>query len=287
MVSFLRFSPISRSQWLLYLGVGLILIHLLLTWGVTGRTDQLVLNGLFWGAIAAHLWQRRHTLILTSDRVPQFLGLALVGGLLAASLMPPQLLASSLIRVFPGLIALSVGLIASGRHLTQYGKEFILVLTMMVPQGAISLAVEHWIGLPIQTLIAQCATFLLHYLSWDVTRQGVEVILPQGAVEVRYACTGVPILILLLQLSTLLLVTFPVRLSQRVIILFISGAIALLLSSSRVALMTVFVSHRETFDYWHGNQGSEIFSTLAIVLFAISCQPLIGDEPNGDEPKQM
>ncbi|MDX2215605.1 MAG: cyanoexosortase A [Oculatellaceae cyanobacterium bins.114] len=260
----------KESQvWLSIVGVGIVALHLVLTWRLLGQTDQLVLNLLLWGAIASLLWQRRSTLILKSDRWATLIGLMLFTLLLCKSLSLFWF-ESAFVRVFPGLATLGWALLASGFRLQQYGREFCIVFTLMLPQGLLAEIMHQQIGSYVQVWIAQIATFLLHYGGVDVVRHGVEVVLGQKAVAVEYACTGMPMLILLLQLSVVLLLVFPISLWKQVLLVVIAIVTAFSLSSIRVAVMALVVNHPSTFDYWHGVQGSQIFTTLAIGLFILS-----------------
>ncbi|HEY9622969.1 MAG TPA: cyanoexosortase A [Crinalium sp.] len=261
-----RDISLSSPNQLAGLGLGFIALHLTLTWLITKHADQVLLNGLFWGAIASLIWQKRDRLSVQRDRLSRFIGFALLACLLlkSVSLSPFD---SAFVRLLPGWIALTLGVFTSGWCLVQYKRELLLILTLMVPQGSVSTWIEQGLGIQIQTAIAQFATFLLHYLGLDVTRRGVEITVPHGAVEVQYGCAGIPVLILLIQLSILLLMTHSANTIKRLQILILATSTAFLLSTIRVAIMTVVVNHQETFEYWHGNQGAQFFSTLAILIF--------------------
>lgn len=265
----------QRTQfWLGCVGLGVIALHLTLTWRLTQQTDQMVLNVLFWGAIASLLWQRRQTLTLTSDWVSSTIATLLMGLVLIKSLSLFWF-ESTYLRVFPGLAALSLGLLASGLRLKQYWREGVMILTLMIPSGTLAQMLEPWLGETIQTFLAQSTTFFLHYVGIDVIRQGTEVLMVNGAVKVEYGCTGVPIFILLIQLSILLILLFPTRMHQQGYILLLAGAIAFILSSARITIMILVVSQPDRFEYWHGPEGAQIFSTLGIILFALCSQAML------------
>lgn len=250
-------------------GVGFIALHLVLTWRLLQHSDQLILALLFWGAIATLLWRRRGSLVLESDRGASFLGLALVTVLLCKSLSLFWF-ESAFVRIFPGLAALSWALLASGFRLGQYKQEFCIVLTLMLPQGLLAQFLHQQVGSYVQVLIAQTAAFLLHYGGVNVVRRGIEVVLGQKAVAVEYGCTGMPMLILLLQLSIVLLIVFPAPTLKQILLAVMATLITVSLSSIRVGIMALVVNNPATFDYWHGAQGSQIFTTLSIGLFIFS-----------------
>lgn len=260
-------TTLDHPQRLLLTGLSLIGWHLWLTWAVTHQTDQLVLNSLFWGAIASLLWQRRDRLPLQSNRPAQFLGLTL----LIMTLVQSATLTSSdswYVRLFPGFIALSWTLLASGLTWKPYRREWILVLTLMVPQGMVSTWLEKHVGLQLQLAIAQFATFILHYGGVAVTRNHTEIILSQAAVDVQYGCTGVPVFIVLLQLSILLLTLSPHAHNQWSILPVCAVLIAFIVSGIRVTIMAIVVNNTALFNYWHGSQGAQFFSILAILSLA-------------------
>lgn len=264
----------SLQRVLAIIGGGLILLHLLLTWKWTSSTDQFVLNVLFWLAIVLLLWQKRSRLDLQSSHFTSGLGALLMGLLLVKSLSLVQT-ELELIRLFPIWAALSVGLIASGFRWRQYWREALIVLTLSVPPGSVERVLEWSIGGKIQIFIAKSTAFLLHYVGVNVVSQGIEIVSAKGIVRVEYACTGVGILWLLLQLSILVRLVFPVY-GWRCRNLFLTSILlAWALVTVRVALMVMAIDHRPAFEYWHGAPGSQIFSTGAIVAFALLSQWLL------------
>ncbi|MBI4783121.1 MAG: cyanoexosortase A [Oscillatoriophycideae cyanobacterium NC_groundwater_1537_Pr4_S-0.65um_50_18] len=260
--------------WLCSIGLGLILLHLLLVWKLTGQIDQILLSGLFWLAIAQKLWRRRWQLQWQSDGFTSAIGLLLLGLTLIKSLSLWWTEASFL-RLLPLLIAVSLGLLAAGWRLLQFWRELLLLLPLILPKGLLLHGLEAAIGLSIRTLTAQFSSFMLHYLGFTVIRQGTVIELPNGAVDVSFGCTSIPALMLLLQLA-ILFITFssiaPAHYSRVVIA---SVAIAVVLSSLRIALLAIVVADTSSFSYWHGSQGSQIFSTIAILLFGKFCQTLL------------
>jgi cyanoexosortase A len=276
-----RLTSDRLATGLIAIGVGVILLHLVLTWRWIGRTDQLLLNILFWVAIAGLLWHKRSRLSLHSGRVASGVGALLMGLVLVKSLalLPTE---SAFIRIFPGVAALALGLLASGWRLRQYGREGLIILTLMVSPGVVERLVEWSIGPKLQTLIAQSAGFLLHYIGVPVMAQGIEIVSTKGIVQVEYACTGVSMLVLLGQLSLLFQLVFPVLGWRCRYLPLIAGVLVWSLTSVRVAIMVMVVDNHAAFEYWHGKSGGQVFSTFAIVAFAYLCQHFL-EEP---EPAQ-
>lgn len=259
----------DRSIWLAGTGICLALLHLVLTWRLMHQSDQLMLNALFWLAILKLLTQR--DCVTNRDRFSRFVGLLLLGFVLAKSFSSFQVEAW-FVRLFPALVVLSLCLLISGFHLKHHWRTGLLLIPLMIPKGVVEKAIETAIGQPIQVLTAQFAAFGLHYIGFDSVQQNTTITLKQGAVDVLFRCTGIPLLILLLQLALFFFVMFSLTRHQKIKILIVAVLISFLLSCFRVALMAVVVQDRAVFDYWHGGNGSQIFSTSAIVLFGWFCQ---------------
>lgn len=266
-------SPINPTQlgWM-GLGTGLAIVHLILTWQLVKQTDQLVINALFWLAILGTLTRQRCQ--VGSDRRACFVGFLLLGLILAKSGSMAQVEAW-FVRLFPAFASLGLSFVISGFRLNHQWRAGLLLLPLMIPRSLIEQVVEQLIGGFCQVITAQFTAFMLHYLGFQVMQKGTVITLNQGSVEVLFRCTGIPLLILLAQLALLFLITFPLPQLQQIKILLIATAIAFLLSSLRVALMVVVVSNPTAFAYWHGGEGSQIFSTGAIGLFGWVCQQFL------------
>lgn len=267
-------SPSQLQVSLGGIGIGLMLLHLTLLWKLTRQTDQLVLSLLFWGAIGRRLWQRCQSLVLDSNWIASGIGLGLIALLLLKS-VSLFWVETSFLRLLPGLAAVGLGLLASGWRVRQFWPEFLLLLPLMLPKGLILHALETWIGLPVQTLTTQFSTFILHYLGVMVERQGVNIVLPNGAVEVMFGCTGIPVFVLLLQLALLFIVSYPLTSLKKIQVCVAAATIAFTLSSLRIALLASIVSDPKWFSYWHGTEGAQVFSSGAIVLFSWFCHALV------------
>lgn len=256
------------------LGLSLVGLHLVLTWQVIGQTDQFMLNVLLWSALITLVSNKQYLRSCQSSRIATGLGVGLVFliCLKSVSLFAYE---SAFVTVLPGLIFLSLGLIVTGFKVIRHWQEALLITTLMVPLGATAALVRAAAGNPIQLLLAQSATFLLHYVGFDVFREGINVVLPFGAVSVEYQCTGIPILVLLLQLSVPLRFLFQTSWPKFLMILGAAFSITFGLSSIRIVIMALSVANETRFDYWHGAAGGQIFSTIAIALFSGLCLWLI------------
>src|SRR5690349_16571864 len=65
--------------------LGLMALHLALYWRLINDFDQLCLHAVFWGVLIYLLWNRRQSIVLSSDPVSSFFGLFLISLVLARS----------------------------------------------------------------------------------------------------------------------------------------------------------------------------------------------------------
>ena len=75
-------------------------------------------------------------------------------------------------------------------------------------------------------------------------------------------------ILLLLKMSLLMVAYFPLSKFQKRFVPVISTIIGFTLGVIRVCILTLLIPNPEKFDYWHGSSGDQIFSTLAILIFA-------------------
>ena len=273
----LPFDPVKLLQnpkfCLFGTAVGLSVLHLSLSWRLLGDTDQLILNVIFWGALLCVLWGKQDILNLESDTSSSFFGLLLIALVLLKSISLFWFEAYFL-KVSPLLVALGLGLLASGvKGLKQYWRELLFVLLLCIPEGLFLQTVDKLFN--VSMLTAKFAVFILWYLGFEASGQGINVVLPKGYVYVETACTGTSTALLLIKFSVLFILTFPTDWLKKILVLLGAVFIAFITSVIRVALMAVFVSNKEVFDYWHGPQGNQVFTTTSILIFGLLCRGLL------------
>ena len=261
---------ITTEQWLVAISISLATIHLILGWHVIRQSDQLVLYAIYWLAIIASF--KRRLLRIESCRhwLSSTLGSLLILLLIYRSLIL-LLSESAFVRIFPSLAAMGIGLLAAGFKLYRFWKEGILIGILTLPPMLTNHALESLVGHRLQLTIAQLTTFLMHYVGLDVSRQGVNIILSHGAVSVEYDCTGGNLLILLWQLCALAILLLPIPHYHKLFMPLWSLGLILLLASFRVFIMALVAHQPALFEYWHGNQGNQIFSNIGILIFGCVC----------------
>jgi cyanoexosortase A len=253
-----RPAPVPRT--LLATGLALVALHLLLIAKVTGSLDQGLLSLLFWLAIIAQV--KDHL----PPRLPRSRSATGLGALLVCLLMLKTWhlyeTETSLVRLFPLFAFGGWSLMVRGWRLLPWWQAWVLVVTLSVPIRALPMLVEGTLGDYLQTATAAIAAFMLHYVGYEVVQQGPLIQLPTGTVEVELACTGVGLLGLLLQVSVLIAAATQWRYLKQLVAR--SVCIAALLSIIRVALMAAVVSYPALFQFWHGANGGQVFTLLAL-----------------------
>ncbi|MBO3458906.1 cyanoexosortase A [Aetokthonos hydrillicola Thurmond2011] len=260
----------SSWFWLSAIAVGLILIQLDLTYKILGKVDSVIISALFWLAISYLIWNKRHTLNLQSNVFSTFCGLLIIIFILVKS----QSLfwyESFFVKLSALLSFLCWSLLASGiSGLKQYKQEFIILLILVSEQQIITLISEK---IDISILAAKFSTFLLWYLGFQVSRQGINVILPTGEIQIYSGCSGLNAIVLLLQLALVFILVFPINFLNKILVPLVAIFLAFIINVFRLALMVLLVasSNKEAFEFWHGQPGNEVFSTLSILAFGYFC----------------
>ena len=268
--------------WLFSSLIGISLLYLSSIAKTTGDIDRLSTDALFWGVIIWFLWRKKERLNFDSDAFSSFIGFLLLGlGLFKTITL--YSFESTLIPLFPVLMATALALIASGfRGLSQYVRELFFIWFLFFPTGVIGNFLDRIIHITV--LNAKIASYFLYYLGFNVANSGNEVILflPElGKFKaiVDYPCAGVPMILLIFKLSLLLISCVYLTRKQQVLIPAFSLIFSFLLGVIRVCILTLSIPNQAQFNYWHGAQGSQIFSTLAVIVFSGFCYWLLQTNP--------
>lgn len=260
--------------WLLSGLAAIAMLYLNLIWKTTGNIDQLTTNGFYWGAIIWLLWRRRDSLRDHSEHFSSSIGLLLLGLVLSKTLNLFDF-ESTLLPLMPLGMVIALALIASGfKGFTQYRQELFFAWFLFFPEGVIG----HWLDgiVHITLLNAKFATYFLYYLGFNVTSQDNQVLLSlpelgEFKAIVDYPCAGLPMILLMLKFAILLMSIVSLSRPEKLLIPAFSVVLGFLLGVVRVAILTLLIPNPTQFVYWHGSQGSQIFSTLAITIFAGFC----------------
>lgn len=260
--------------WLFFSSVGLSILYLNLTWRATTDLDRLTTDMLFWGAILWSLWQKRDRFSYRSSLISGFIGWFCLGIVLFKTISLYQF-ESTLLPLIPFSGAISLALIASGfKGLYQYWRELFFSWFLFFPTGVIGYFLDRQIQITVGT--AKVATYLLYYFGFNVANQGNIVLLSlpemgEFKAIVDYPCAGVPMILLMLKLALLIICLMPLKRSQQLLLPAFSVGMGFMLGVIRVCILTLAIPEPTRFNYWHGSGGSQIFSTLAIIIFSGFC----------------
>ncbi|WP_040656557.1 cyanoexosortase A [Rubidibacter lacunae] len=231
-----------------------------LWWG--GAGDLLGTSLLLWLAIASLLWDKRETFAVESGIVSSAIGLGLVGLVTVRNFSPEGFH----LRISPLLAFLGLGLLTVGaRHLHRYWKE--LLILGMLALGPLYELTLNIINLP--NLTATFSSFALWYAGFDVAREGLNIYLPGGMVEVYGACSGVGSIMQMTNLAVLFLLLFPTNWAQKIACVVVGIALGFAVNAGRIGWLAVLAAKgdRAAFDYWHGGNGSLVFFAFNVLLF--------------------
>lgn len=279
----LVYYPLLQNAkfWLLGIAGCLIAIHLDVLWKTTENFDQVLLRALIWSLALSLSVKERNSLNLDTGRLSGVLGLIFIAWSIFRSIAARSGTDLLVINISPFVSAVGLCLLASGvRGLKQYGRELTIVFVSIVPAEFILGLLDKILGVDftalLSTVTAKFAAFVLWYLGFEVHLQGIHLTLPGGSVAIGGPCSGMNAMILLLQIALVVIVMFPTTELYKKIFLPVSAVlVAFIVNSVRVgvlAFIVAFSNNREAFDYWHEGDGSQVFSTIAILIFCWFCQ---------------
>jgi cyanoexosortase A len=177
---------------------------------------------------------------------------------------------SALLFLLPCLFTISIILIFFGiKNILKYAKELFFAIFLFFPTEQFESVIEDLTQITV--IIAKSASYLLYYVGFNVVSQGNQVILSlpnlgEFKAIVNYPCAGLPMVLLNLKLALLLISLFSMKKIHRILAPLISVGIGLILGTIRVCIMTLAIPNPTRFDYWHGSEGSQIFSTIGMAL---------------------
>ncbi|MBR8832132.1 MAG: hypothetical protein N5P05_002421 [Chroococcopsis gigantea SAG 12.99] len=253
------------DYWLVALASALALLHLTLL-DLSNQPNLMSVSILLWLSIASLLWDKRATLKLDSKPWPTIAGFIIITLVILRSFSD----SGYQLRVSPLLTGFGLALMASGfRGLYQYWKE-LFILFLLILDSSIALALQ-WLNL--QVLTAKMATLLLTIAGFNVYRDGVIIGLPTGRVEVYGACSGVESITLMINIAILFFLLIPIKNIHKIISLVVAIILGFLVNCIRVGIMLMLVAgnNQESFEYWHGKDGSLIFAMISVFVFGIFC----------------
>lgn len=264
----------STRLWFFYGLVSLAIVYLGLIWKTTADLDHLITESLFWGVIIYLLWQKRTNLQHSNQLLSTFFSISLITVTLYGIVNLAEF-NNELIFLFPFVSVLGILLLTlEFQKLCLCWRELIFSLVLFIPNQYFDLLLESTIKITVLT--AKISTYLLYYLGFNVANQGDEVILfsPDSGkftAIVNLPCTGSSMMLLMLKLALLLVIFFQISKIKKISLILISLGIGFISGVIRVSFLTLTIPNPERFNYWHGAEGSQIISTLAVIIFSSFC----------------
>ena len=252
---------IKISGYLLASIIGLIsTTYASLLWKV-GDVAHLGMSALFGLAVGSLVWEKRHSFKAESHSSAVLLGTFII---LLGSILPFLFDDPALLRLMPLICAVGLALVASGFHgVRQHWRELTILFFLMVPKLIVEAISD------VSYLTAKFSAFALWYLGFDVSLEGVHIILPKGSIQVYEACSGLESMAYLLGLSVICLLLFPLALrSYQIIVPLIGITLGFVVNALRIMLLVVLIAQdkAKAFDYWHDGDGSLVVGMVGALL---------------------
>ncbi|MEN8447649.1 MAG: cyanoexosortase A [Cyanobacteria bacterium J06555_13] len=217
-------------------------------------------------AISSMLWSKRRTLNLKCGQFGTLIGLIVLFLVLLKSAFMQGY--DPFLRVMPLLSGIGLCFLASGIFgLNQYLQELVILSFLVPPPSVIARVIDSTL------LTAKFSTALLWYTGFDVTREGLFILTPNGGVEVYAGCSGIDTMLHLLGLSVLFLMLFPTARVQKAMLPIFSLLVAFVVNGIRVSIMAILSTPttKSSFEYWHKGDGSLLFSLLGVAVLGVYC----------------
>jgi cyanoexosortase A len=236
----------------------------------TKDQDLFASSGLFWLVIGMLLWERRSQLQLDSDVISSCVGAVILGLLFYRCATIPASL--NFLKVMPFFATGATALLACGwRHLGQFKKE-LLALGVFALNPLMEILLNR---INLAEMTAKFSAALLWYSGIQVQRAGTFLAIgPNSRIEVYGACSGLHSILQMMNVATLFLVLVTIKKwGPKLLCMLTAMGLGFVVNAGRVALMGILVAYtnKQAFEYWHGGQGSFVFSVIAVILFGGFC----------------
>lgn len=267
--------------WLLATWVSLIAINVALQCRLGDNLDDTAMVILTWAVAVLLVIRNRHNFKFETTPSAIATGALLITWVLIKSLLTRRVY-DILFILTPVMSTVGVALIASGwKGLKQYWQPILLTATLGTPVPFLFSAIEKFI--PVNVFTAQFANSVLWYGGLKVVQQGVTILSPYGAVEVARGCAGLPPIFMLLRITLMFVLVFPVSRFNMWIMFPSAVAIAFIVNSLRVSLLVTISNQADLFKYWHDGDGSQIFSVISVSALLAFCNWLTRDDDDEGE----
>lgn len=248
--------------------LGLIGLFLAIYFTVNLRADKLAhlaMSLVFLCAALSNLWDQRTQLQLGSNVWSIGIGTCIVIGIFYLSFRPPTGL---YLGFAPFFAAIGIMLLASGgQALGQYRTELLTLFCLGLPKLLLKFIPD------ISPFTAQFSTYLLWYSGFSVQLTDDLIQLPDGAVQVVPACSGLNLMTYMFAITVIFLLMFPLPTAAKIAAPIVAVTLGFFINGIRVAMLALLSTQNNPalFDYWHSNDGALLFVLLTVMLFGLFC----------------
>ncbi|MBE9010478.1 cyanoexosortase C [Pseudanabaenaceae cyanobacterium LEGE 13415] len=280
----LRSSLRSIHNWILLLGATFgIGVYLPTLFDRAIRIDisgipQLILNFTFIGLAVRQLRHQRNLKTETAIE-DQWLGSGLIlGGLVIFYLYYPAIAPQAF-----GTMIILVGGILSDQGWKFLQRHWIAIALLAVSLHPNWERVARYIwGIfahpkALAEFMAWGGSWVLKAIGQPVTLQQEFLVLPGGSVEVAPGCDGFGMSLVIVISAVIIGFAYRVRSSAMIQLIAIGISMALTLNIVRIAVMVLAAVYwgKESFEFWHGAIGGQIFSGILFTLYYYAIQPIL------------
>lgn len=236
------------------------------------------------------LWQRREEL---RDYVA-----AVDDKLIGYSLLLCGAVALPLCRESVSLQSVVLMLMLVGAAWSTFGAKFfkrftfpaVLIIASAYPNYAFLVA-KVWDAFSspfvLENLMAKMGSIALNIISLPAVAEARWILLPDGAVEVGPACSGFNMAVQIAGFSLLLGLILNQHWQRILLVVGLGILLALILNVPRIMLLAIAAVYwgQESFDFWHGHWGGQIFSLLLFTVYYYISMAIYRDRSNHKEAK--
>ena len=271
--------------------VTLVALQVLLYWRYLHNVNQFIIQaipifGVFW-----QVYQKQRQLKPDGNLLGKLSGIIIILLVLFRAKYLFFVEASVFSHFSPWLILIGYVLLVDGlRGIKKYRREIlvcilIIFISLLMRILMQFLRAREFEEFSVEVISAKLTSFMLWYLGFEAKSQGTIVYVNGGAIDIYFGCTAIPLLIELFKIVLITVLLFP-NLCRNFWLLFIMPVIiSVVLSIIRLVIIALVVNDEDAFEFWHGIQGGNLFTTLAFIsLFAII---LFTDPPQTDNPKPI
>lgn len=232
------------------------------------------------------LWSQRDRLaLLTVSSEDRWLGhMIIVVGIGVAPFCAFTEWSQKLIWVIilGGIAISSWGLSFFGKYLA---SVFLIVVGLFPQPTAVGKALWEVFTPPeiLERFMAWCGGIGLNLIGQTATVDWTQISLPAGAVRVDWGCSGYDLACIAAVTSLLMGLFFKQAFGKTILLILVGIALALIANIPRIMLMTMAEAYwgKESFEFWHGFWGGQIFLSVLFTVHYYAVMALI----KGQSPK--